>query len=186
MKYRQLIRYFKENNNADIQLFFFHSAGGSSSNYKNLITKFSSKFEIILVELAGRGTRSCDSLPTTLQQVIDDLSIPIYKTINKNFIFFGHSMGAHIALHLLSYLSSKFKITPLFFVSSGANPPQYITKNGFKSSPTDTFFELLYDIINYGSIPRYLMKEPDFVNEEKEEEKPKILYLRKEYGYKHA
>ena len=31
-----------------------------------------------------------------------------------------------------------------------------------------------------------LNKEPDFVNEEKEEEKPKILYLRKEYGYKHA
>jgi len=148
-----------ENNEAKMQLFIFHHAGGSSANYKNLAKKFSNLFEIILVDLPGRGKRFQELMPETLNEIIEDLAYPISQTICKPFVFFGHSLGSHISYRILAELEREFYQSASLFFPSGANSPSYVAHHGFKSTSRSSFLELLYDLIYLGGVSKEFMKD---------------------------
>lgn len=163
-KKNRLLTEIKKSTNASTQLFLFHHAGGSSGSYFNIAKLFSNHMDVVLIDLPGRRKRLGDSLIDNWQEAVDDILYILLDAIAKPFAFFGHSLGSLIAYHVLSRLEYEYGTLPLCFFPSAIKSPFHISKEGFESSSEDTFFELLYDLIFFGGVPKPFMKDINMVN----------------------
>ena len=81
-----------------IKLFCFPHLGGSASIYYQWKTMIHKNIEIIPIELAGRGERNKEPFCKNFKELLLDISIQITNNHLEKYAFFGHSMGALIAL----------------------------------------------------------------------------------------
>ncbi|HBH25477.1 MAG TPA: hypothetical protein DDY13_18930, partial [Cytophagales bacterium] len=89
------------NPNANIKLFCFHDAGGSSSLYQGWAELLDDNIELIAVELPGRGSRMAEQTLENMSDLADKLSGLIEAEAGqKPFVFFGHSMGGAVLLEV--------------------------------------------------------------------------------------
>jgi acyl transferase domain-containing protein/surfactin synthase thioesterase subunit/aryl carrier-like protein len=108
------------NPEAKYRIFLFHDAGGSSSLYTNWSKHLSKVFEIVLLEMPGRGHRIGEKYITDMALLINKLSSAIQPFLNKPFLFFGHSMGGEIAFELVRELNRTSGKKPLSLIISSA------------------------------------------------------------------
>lgn len=108
------------------QLFFVHFAGGNRYSYRFLY-QYLNDFEIIQLELPGRGTRSHEVLLRDRELAAKDLFEQIKAQVRSDrFYLFGHSMGSYLVLQLSAMLEN-ICLTPSFvFVSGNAGPGIHI------------------------------------------------------------
>lgn len=102
------------------QLFLLHFAGGNCYSFQFLIP-FLKDFDVVSLELPGRGRRTREPLIKEFDSAAND----IYSQIRERnpaagFILYGHSMGAYLALRVSSMLI-KSNLTPSCLIVSG-NP----------------------------------------------------------------
>lgn len=104
------------------QLFLLHFAGGSSYSY-DFIKPYLHDFEIIQLELPGRGRRMDEALILDFNVAAQDLFQQILKRITSaSFFVYGHSMGAYLALKIVSMLEKVNKRASYLIVSGNAGP----------------------------------------------------------------
>ncbi|MAO16772.1 MAG: thioesterase [Muricauda sp.] len=125
-----------------MKIFLIHFAGGSYYSY-NFLLEHLKTFDVVPLELPGRGKRISESLIRDFKFAAKDLYRQMLPLIdNSNFIVYGHSMGAYLALKITHMLTAH-GIRPKKLVVSGNIGP-------YQKDP--------------GKIPRYRMLGDEFVN----------------------
>lgn len=120
-------------------LFCIPYAGGSSMSFINIINLINIEgLDIQCLELSGRGLRDKEPLPSSLDEVLDDLYLKVIESLDSSkrpILFWGHSMGAILALMLSSRLHKQgFDIAGLMV--SGMKAPSFTSKNNTLSKNT--------------------------------------------------
>jgi external thioesterase TEII len=111
------------------QLFLLHFAGGNCYSLQ-FLSSMLTKFELIGLELPGRG----DRINENLLKDFDLAAIDIYNQINQrlvsnnNFLIYGHSLGAYLALRVTGMLE-RMNRKPMHLIVSGSPGPGVIREN---------------------------------------------------------
>lgn len=129
----------KPNSNAKIKLFCFHDAGGSAALFHNWENLLDDNFEVISVELPGRGRRMSEKPYTQVSALIQDLMPQLEMKLDRPYIFLGHSMGGLIAFEAIRELRKRNHAMPLkLFISSTAGLTSYTKADvDYRLSETD-------------------------------------------------
>lgn len=104
------------------QLFLLHFAGGSCYSFQFLMPLLSD-FEVLSLELPGRGKRFNESLLNDFDEAATDLYEQIIANlVNTQFLIYGHSMGAYLTLRIANMLEKAGKYPAGIIVSGNAGP----------------------------------------------------------------
>lgn len=108
----------------DLKVICLPHAGGMASSYVGLKRSAAEYMDFRLVELAGRGSRTCEPLYETLEQAVEDIYEQIKNEIEESdYVLFGHSMGSWLAYELYYKIKSMGSRLPLHLFFSGNTPP---------------------------------------------------------------
>ena len=140
---RRWIRLPRPIPDAQLRLFCFPYAGGSSSAYLKWPYILSQPAEVCLVELPGRGDRLRETPVKSMSTLVDALAEAISPWLDKPFAFFGHSMGGIISFELAHALKAQGKPGPVHLFLSGCQP----------STSSDR------------QVPRYKLPDSEFIDE---------------------
>ena len=124
------------------QLFLLHFAGGNCYSYKEMSVLLED-FEVISLELPGRGRRMDEALIKDFELAAADLYQQLISRLNSGrFAIYGHSMGAILALKVTELLEKAGKIPVCLFVSGNPGPGIKENRRRYKLS-SDAFIEEL-------------------------------------------
>lgn len=109
------------------QLFLIHFAGGNEYSFRFMIP-YLKNFEVIPLELPGRGNRIKEPLLTDYERAADDIYQQIVsKQSSSPYLIYGHSLGAYLTLTVANKLE-KINRAPACIIVSG-NPGPGVREN---------------------------------------------------------
>lgn len=139
------------------QLFLLHFAGGNCYSFQAMIPLLGD-FEVVPLELPGRGRRMHEDLLKDYDLAARDFYDQIMKKLNtSNFVIYGHSMGAYLALTVSAMLEKAGK-PPLFLCVSG-NPGPGITLD--KKRYLMNHEEFVDELRKIGGVPEEVLLDKD-------------------------
>jgi len=118
-----------------IPVFCLPYAGGTARAYHRWRRQFPQEFEVVPLEIAGRGARATEPFPGSVHELAEDLSRQIHSRQLRptaGYVLFGHSMGALIAFEMALTHSDHALPTPALVVISGRNPPYLSSRWGIE------------------------------------------------------
>lgn len=105
-----------------VQLFLLHFAGGNSYSFQ-FIAPYLSNFELVPIELPGRGKRMAEPILHDFYAAADDVYKQIMTKLNGDkFLIYGHSMGAFLGMRVAAMLEKAGKPLAYLFVSGNSGP----------------------------------------------------------------
>lgn len=121
------------------KLFILQFAGGNSYSFR-FMNRFLNEFEVIVPELPGRGNRMEEMLLTDFRLAAEDIYRQIEAQIepHKEFLIYGHSLGAYIGLRVTSMLEKKDKAPKYLIVSGNPGPGARLNKH-YHRLPSNEF-----------------------------------------------
>jgi surfactin synthase thioesterase subunit len=105
-----------------IKLYCLPFAGGSRYSYQGYIKKGGS-FEVIPLEIAGRGGRSNEIPLTDLYAIADDIYMQIKSRLDDPYIIYGHSMGSLLGYLVMKRVIKEGDNKPLMLFFTGSVGP---------------------------------------------------------------
>lgn len=107
------------------KLFLLPYAGGSARGYMTMKRYFDAEaFEIIPLELAGRGGRRKEPCFTDINSCVEDLYQVMLPQIEQcKYAIFGHSLGTIVGFELIRYIEKQHKNLPCCGIFSGRVAP---------------------------------------------------------------
>ena len=104
------------------QLFLMHFAGGNAYSFASMASSLN-EFDIIPLELPGRGKRSKEPLLKEFDLAAFDLYRQISERLTSGrFMIYGHSMGAYLTVKVSAMLEKERKYPHCLFVSGNPGP----------------------------------------------------------------
>lgn len=141
------------------QLFLLHFAGGNTYSLR-FISDFLTEFEVIPLELPGRGKRMVSPLLHNFEEAADDICRQIIALRNHMpFMIFGHSLGAYLALAAAQQLEQQEQPPTCIFTSGNAGPGIRSTRNWHQLNDQD-FIEKLTTL---GGLPPEFLASPELL-----------------------
>jgi medium-chain acyl-[acyl-carrier-protein] hydrolase len=138
------IKFPKPNPLANLRLFCFPYAGGSSVIFRTWSNGLPETVEVCAVELPGRGAQIKTPPFHRLQPLIEALTPVLLPYLDKPFALFGHSMGALVSFELARLLRKQHGLIPIhLFVSGRRAPEMNDTKPPIHDLPEAAFKEEL-------------------------------------------
>ncbi|GAB1544471.1 hypothetical protein NUACC21_71470 [Scytonema sp. NUACC21] len=122
--FNSFVTFPKPNPQANLRLFCFPYAGGSSLVFRKWSDSLPSTVEVCPVELPGRGAQMKLAPFTRLVPLVETLAQALKPHLDKPFAFFGHSMGGLISFELARLLRKEYGIEPVQLFISGRRAPQ--------------------------------------------------------------
>ncbi len=113
----------KEQKDAKMRLFCFPYSGSGASIFFNWAKSISNEIEMCAIKYPGRESRFNENPCTRMANLIEDLTPEILPFLDKPFMFFGHSLGAHISFYLARHLRRNDLPCPFHMFISGARAP---------------------------------------------------------------
>jgi medium-chain acyl-[acyl-carrier-protein] hydrolase len=108
---------------AKMRLFCFPYAGGSAAVFREWSERLGPSVEVWSIEYPGRGTRRSEKPFNQLSPLVDALLPELRSELTVPFAFFGHSMGALVALEILERLAMEDGPEAMCFFPSACRPP---------------------------------------------------------------
>ncbi|RAJ26905.1 thioesterase II family protein [Pedobacter cryoconitis] len=103
-------------------LLMLHFAGGNCYSF-NPFNSFFKEFNLVIPELPGRGKRINEALLKDFELAAEDLFQQVIKMVQApEYLIFGHSMGAAMALKLAGMLEGAGRPPAAIIVSGNAGP----------------------------------------------------------------
>jgi external thioesterase TEII len=140
------------------QLFLVHFAGGNcySFQFMNLLLN---KFDIIPLELPGRGKRMQEGLIKDFDLAAQDIYNQILGKLVPfgNFLIYGHSMGAYLTLRVTGMLE-KINKFPMHIIVSGNPGPGLREDKRYYLLEKDKFIEALKEM---GGLPMEIIENKE-------------------------
>jgi acyl transferase domain-containing protein/surfactin synthase thioesterase subunit/acyl carrier protein len=87
----------KADPSAMFRIFCFHDAGGDSTLFRGWEDLMGDTFEVVAIELPGRGENSQEEMPLSSEDLIAQIKDELRPYLDKPYLFFGHSMGGLLA-----------------------------------------------------------------------------------------
>lgn len=144
------------------QLFLLHFSGGNIYSYNFLRKHLSTFFEMVPLELPGRGKRMSEKLIKERLISLKDLKSEFYKykKCDVPFMIYGHSMGAILGFELIqSLITDDHK--PVCFVPTG-NPGPNIAYDEIRYNLSSIAFKK--SLIELGGIPDEIINNCELFN----------------------
>lgn len=132
---------------AQLRLFCFHYAGGSSNTFRTWQQHMPDDIQIIGVELPGHGRRLSENCKTDLLELAENIAGELNEHLDIPFAFFGHSMGALLSFELTRLLR-KFSL-PMpqhLFLSAHKAPHLPRDSDPIYNLPESEFVRRLYEL----------------------------------------
>lgn len=121
---------FRENKNADLRLFCFPYAGGSSAIFRLWPPELPPAVELFGVQLPGRGHRVPEPLRTNVRELADEIAEHLSPLFcEMPFVFFGHSMGATLAFEVAIRIAKNPEAKPALIIASGRQAPHILDRD---------------------------------------------------------
>lgn len=139
-------------------IFMLHFAGGNCYSFKFLTDQLLG-YKVIVLELPARGRRMAEPLIRSRQAAVSDLLDQFLKhNIRKDFIIYGHSMGATLGLLLTRELEMRSIYPDQLIVTGSCGPyEEKVSKKRYELSSTD-FKQMLKDL---GGISELVLDEKE-------------------------
>ncbi|XP_011789682.1 PREDICTED: S-acyl fatty acid synthase thioesterase, medium chain [Colobus angolensis palliatus] len=129
---------------ATFKLICFPWAGGSSAHFAKWGQDTHDSLEVHSLRLPGRESRIEEPFANDISQLVDEVVCALQPVIqDKQFAFFGHSMGAYIAFRTALHLKENNKPEPLHLFLSSATPIHVTFPNVNEIRPAE-FFPVLF------------------------------------------
>lgn len=139
------------------QLFLLHFAGGSRYSFEFMKGRLQ-QFEFVPLELPGRGRRLEETLITDFEQAAEDMYGQLIGHLRSDdFLIYGHSMGASLALKVTAMLEKSGRYPAHLIVTGNAGPGVHTSK-GRHLLEQDAFKVSLKEL---GGIPDEVLEEED-------------------------
>ena len=144
------------------KLFLLHFAGGNIYSYQFLKPLIAPYFEVIPLELPGRGRRVGKPLLKTKEEAVQDLlnQIEGHLTEDDTFLIFGHSLGATLGW-LLVFALEKKELYPEYLVVTGNAGPNIGIDSKLSSKPQT---ELMKELKKLGGVPDEVFDNKDLLD----------------------
>ena len=128
----------------------FPYAGGSANVYNSW-----EDYNVIGIEYNGHGSLFRKPYYKSIQEAADEISKNIINKGIKDYVIFGHSLGAIIAIETAYKLSLKNVIQPQKVIVSGSRPPHLLKKNEkIAHLNKEVFMQKVYEM---GGMPDEIM-----------------------------
>ncbi len=142
------------------RLFLVHFAGGNIYSYK-FLTQHLPEFELVPLELPGRGKRMPEPLLRDLDAAANDIARQIVNRVTSEpYVLYGHSMGASLALKAAHILSAK-NSPPSSLIVSGNSGPGRNRKRNIHLLDRNQFLE---EVKLLGGLPDEFLNDPELVD----------------------
>lgn len=146
----------------ECKLYFFPYAGASDITFKELEENFQDELEFEIAVYPGHGNRKNEKFAESVQQICEDLYEKIKKDVEsgKPFVFWGHCLGALVALELCYMIRERGEFQmPKGIIMSGQGIPTEIYHEHHDQMGDKELLQYLYD---HGAIGSDLMNESIF------------------------
>lgn len=147
-----------------MKLFCLPFAGGSAMYYYDWKKKLAPNFEVIPIELKGRGVRFNEKFDTSFQEIIEDVYSQVISYELDKFMIFGHSMGGMLAFEVFYRLLTNNKTLPKRLFLSGCRPPHLL--NISKIIPDENLSNDCYikEIAQLGGVSQELIENSELID----------------------
>lgn len=109
-------------------MFALPYAGGSASIYRDWISELKPEIEVCPIEYPGHASRFCDPYYSSIEAAAEEISETILRKNPSDYVIYGHSMGALIALETAFVLEKKTDILPKAVIVAASRPPHMRNK----------------------------------------------------------
>jgi medium-chain acyl-[acyl-carrier-protein] hydrolase len=145
-----------------MRVFLFPYAGGSASVFKDWSAYFDDRYELIAIQLPGRGSRLGHPVVEDFNLLVQDIADAVCLGAGATkFVFFGHSMGALLAHAVANELARRRQPLPECMFLSGRKAPHSPGKRHPVSSMTDEDF--MNELRSLGGTPEEVLADPDMM-----------------------
>jgi len=153
---------YKPNPQARLRMFCFPYAGGAAQVFRSWQMDLPSSVEVFPVQLPGRWTRIKERPFTKIESLVETLSSELLPYFDRDYVFYGHSLGALISFELARVLRTKSRLGPRLLMVSARRAPQVIRSDiPIYSLPDDEFIEQV--IKRYAGVPKVVLEEPELL-----------------------
>ncbi|WP_329564321.1 thioesterase II family protein [Kitasatospora sp. NBC_01266] len=144
-----------------LRLLGFHHAGGSSGVYWPMARQLPEDWDLVLIDLPGRGKRSRQEPLTAMPAVLDTVWEDVQPWLDAPFALFGHSYGSLVAVELARRLEAAGR-RPGWVGVSGRAGPSYQARVRRRLYELDDE-RLLGQLLAMGGTPDRIHEVPEFV-----------------------
>jgi medium-chain acyl-[acyl-carrier-protein] hydrolase len=157
---RPLIK-LRETPAAELRLVWLPYAGGSAAAFQALSDLLPPSIEPFAMEYPGRGRRRTERLQHNLLALAAEVADACRDLRDRPFVFFGHSMGAVVALEACRRMRLAYAPLPSLVIVSAHEPPHLPSPSpDLHTMPTD---ELLDALRTFGGTPSELLDQRELM-----------------------
>jgi medium-chain acyl-[acyl-carrier-protein] hydrolase len=142
-----------------VRLVVFHHAGGSAAAYYPFVHGLPPDWDLVLIDLPGRGRRHRSPALTDMTALVDLGTQDVVSLAGAPVALFGHSLGAVVAAEVTRCLPA-LGVSPVWLGVSGRPGPDEGARYGLPSSVSDG--QLLHALRDAGGLPDRLDEVPQF------------------------
>jgi surfactin synthase thioesterase subunit len=144
-----------------VRLVVFHHAGGSASAYHPLARALPEDWDVLLVDLPGRGRRHAEPPVRNMDRLLDKMARDVAHVVSGDtpYALFGHSMGAVVASEVGRRLADRYRPPAWVGVSGRPAPLTSAAKMERWSELSDA--QLSTVLTRLGGTPERLREEPE-------------------------
>lgn len=148
---------------ACLRLFCLPYAAGSTSVFRNWSDSLPENVEVYAIKLS-HNLNSKNHMPFEyIGSLVEDLAQFILPYINKEFAFYGHSLGALINFELSRYLRQEYNLKPIhFFVGAQHAPHLPYPYPAINELTQSKLIEFIKDLTNT-ELPESIQKNKRFL-----------------------
>jgi medium-chain acyl-[acyl-carrier-protein] hydrolase len=145
-----------------IRVFLFPYAGGSASVFRDWPAYFDDRYELIAIQLPGRGSRLGEPVVEDFSLLVQHIADAIAAGADgTQFVFFGHSMGALLAHAVAEEFARRRHPQPECMFLSGRKAPHSPGKRHPVENMTDEDF--MEELRSLGGTPEEVLADPDMM-----------------------
>lgn len=143
-----------------VRLVVFHHAGGSASAYFPLVRGLPADWDLVLLDLPGRGKRHKSPPLTEMAALVALATEDVLAWAGAPLALFGHSFGAVLASEVARSLPAR-GVRPAWVGVSGRSAPDHRVAEDH-TLPEFTDSELLRRLTEMGGMPERIDELPEF------------------------
>jgi medium-chain acyl-[acyl-carrier-protein] hydrolase len=161
--YNSNIFFRMPNPQSTIRFFCFPHAGGGPAAFSRWAAALPPQIEYCAIRLPGRETRLREKPFTHIEPLVHELTDALEPLLDKDFVFYGHSMGSLVAFETARELRRRGHPLPLHFIVS-ARRALYLPNPDadLYQMPAAQLLGQLHE--RYGGIPIELLKDRELLN----------------------
>ncbi len=111
---------------AHCRLICAHHAGGSSQYFESWSAELSAEFEVVAIELPGRGVRRNEPLVRSLVEVVNAVCNEMRRFMDRPYAMFGDSIGTLVCFEVIRELRRRGDELPVRLFASGMVAPHIV------------------------------------------------------------